>query len=514
MSDITAASTEKTPSWGRGGKAFLALILVVGVADVLFWREVSPGINVPLFWLALGLPVLWLRRGALNSRPLMIAGGIFIASVVPLVEAPSWSGVLLALFGISLLALAASRRLPRLYEDVTGVLLRFGVLAPFRLLGDSFRLVALGSGQGVGGRLVRTAITWLVPAGFALAFLILFSEANPLIETALRALRLENAFDLLQPWRIVFWGAIAVMAWPLLRPRLLPWPKLKQTQGPVRPKAESLIFGRAAILRSLVVFNALFAVQTVLDCVYLWGGVRLPDGLSYADYAHRGAYPLIVTALLAGAFVLAAMRKNGPAEASPLIRRLVYLWIGQNVLLVVSSILRLDLYVKVYSLTEMRIAAGIWMGLVAVGLVLILVKIVQRRSNRWLITSNLASLGLTLYASSFVDMPAVIAQFNVENSRELGGEGQPLDLYYLNELGPSAIPAISYYLDHAQGRPEQEVRDFDILAGNMAVDFLNRPRDWRSWTFRAQRLEEYLRANPRFASFAPEAKNTATSPRE
>ena len=61
-------------------------------------------------------------------------------------------------------------------------------------------------------------------------------------------------------------------------------------------------------------FNALFAVQTVLDLAYLWGGVRLPDGMTYADYAHRGAYPLIATALLAAAFVLAAMRKDGRAR--------------------------------------------------------------------------------------------------------------------------------------------------------------------------------------------------------
>jgi hypothetical protein len=283
-------------------------------------------------------------------------------------------------------------------------------------------------------------------------------------------------------------------------------------QGPVLPRAESLIFGRAAILRSLVVFNALFAVQTLLDVVYLWGGVRLPDGLSYADYAHRGAYPLVVTALLAAAFVLAAMRRNGPAEKSLLIRRLVYLWIGQNVLLVISSILRLDLYVQVYALTEMRIAAVIWMGLVAIGLLLILAKIMLGRSNRWLITSNLVSLGLTLYACCFINIPAVIAQFNVENSRELGGEGQPLDLYYLRDLGPQAIPAISYFLDHAQGRTERELVDFDLLAGNMAVDVLNQPRDWRSWTFRDQRLEDYLRSNPRFASFASGDRTTATSP--
>ena len=101
--------------------------------------------------------------------------------------------------------------------------------------------------------------------------------------------------------------------------------------------------------------------------------------MSYADYAHRGAYPLIVTALLAAAFVLAAMRRNGPAEGSA-DPRLVYLWIGQNVLLVVSSIFRLGLYVEVYSLTELRIAAGIWMGLVAVGLVLICLRIATRKS--------------------------------------------------------------------------------------------------------------------------------------
>ena len=56
--------------------------------------------------------------------------------------------------------------------------------------------------------------------------------------------------------------------------------------------------------RSLILFNALFAVQTVLDLIYLWGGASLPDGMSHAEYAHRGAYPLVATALLAAAFVL------------------------------------------------------------------------------------------------------------------------------------------------------------------------------------------------------------------
>lgn len=511
MTDTTAATLPRTPGWSRGTSAFLSLIILVVLGDLLFW-QVAPGISLTLLFAVAAVPIVWMRRGALGDRALLLALGIFGLSLLPLIEAASLTGFLCALFGTSFMALAASKRVPRAFEDLAGILIRFGVLAPFRLIGDSFSVVVLGSGKGAGGGIVRAALAWVVPAVFALAFVILFSQANPLIEAAVGAMKVESLIDLLHPGRIALWIVVAVMAWPLLRPKLLPWPKVREMQGPVRPRAESVLFGRAAILRSLIVFNALFAVQTALDCVYLWGGVRLPDGLSYADYAHRGAYPLIVTALLAAALVLAAMRKSGPAEASPLIRRLVYLWIAQNVLLVISSILRLDLYVQVYSLTEMRIAAGIWMGLVAVGLILILVKIGRRRSNRWLVTSNLLALGVTLWACSFIDFSALIARFNIENSRELGGKGQPLDLYYLNDLGPTAIPAMAYYLDHAQGRPEAEMRDVDLLAGNMAIDFLKRPQDWRSWTFREQHLRDWLMANPRFASLASGDRTGVTSP--
>ncbi|QQS57131.1 MAG: DUF4173 domain-containing protein [Alphaproteobacteria bacterium] len=58
-------------------------------------------------------------------------------------------------------------------------------------------------------------------------------------------------------------------------------------------------FTKEAVLRSLVIFNLMFACQTVLDMNYLWAGMDLPKGITYARYAQQGAYPLIVTALLA-----------------------------------------------------------------------------------------------------------------------------------------------------------------------------------------------------------------------
>ena len=184
------------------------------------------------------------------------------------------------------------------------------------------------------------------------------------------------------------------------------------------PSVPDYLLGVQAMSRSLILFNALFALQSGLDLVYLWGGATLPDGMSHAEYAHRGAYPLIVTALLAAGFVLIAMRPGGPAEQSRLIRPLVLAWIGQNVLLVISSIFRLDLYVAAFSLTYLRLAAFIWMGLVAAGLLLILVQIMLRKPISWLITANAATLALVLYGCCFINAPRIIAAYNLAHSRE------------------------------------------------------------------------------------------------
>jgi len=350
-------------------------------------------------------------------------------------------------------------------------------------------------------------LVWIVPVACAAVFAFLFVSANPVLDDVVKMIRLEELLKLLDPQRVFIWGFVAAMAWPVLMPRLLPWYPGEQWQGPLKPQPESLLFGTLAMRNSLLVFNALFAVQTVMDLLFLWGGVRLPDGLTYADYAHRGAYPLIATAILAGAFVLMAMRKNGPGEKSDLIRTLVYVWIAQNVWLVISSILRLDLYVETYGLTEMRIAAGVWMGLVAIGLMLIVAKIVFDQTNRWLVMANLAALMLTLWGVSFLNFPAVIAKFNVEHSYEVTGKGEGLrlDEYYMGDLGPQVIPALDEFLRTAKYADADLLKTIDILRDNLADSMIHRDigngytwsepidRGWQSWTWRDERLRQYLK---------------------
>ena len=487
-SDIPAQPANPTRNVSR---KLLILIVLVALADLLlFGRE--PGLNLFLFVNAIAAGVLLCSR---KPQSLPKATGLpalaFVLSA-PLLETTSWMGIALSLLGITCVSLAATGLFPRRLVRLPVVLFRFLLDLPLR----PFRRATYGrlrhSRRPTPETIWHHLRGWIMPLSFTAGFVALFAMANPLIDKVLRSFDLAYFLQFLDAWRIGFWLIVAAFVSVLLRPRLKRLARRRPDQASDAVKPESAFFGHAALLRSLFVFNALFAIQSLLDLTYLWGGVNLPDGMSHAEYAHRGAYPLMVTALLAAAFVLAAMRRDGPGNRSALVRGLVHLWIAQNILLCFSSILRLDLYVESYSLTELRVAAGIWMGLVAMGLFLILLRILLQRSNEWLVALSLATLVVTLYAIALVDIPAFIARFNVAHSSEVAGEGMPLDIDYLSTLGPSAIPALDTYLASLPAEAERAAPASKVRSA-LVVDEWQRSRDWRSWTFRAARLDRYLR---------------------
>jgi hypothetical protein len=278
--------------------------------------------------------------------------------------------------------------------------------------------------------------------------------------------------------------------WALLRVR----PAGRQRAGAHAAGAEPAILqgvdrlaGPATVIRCLVLFNTAFAVQTVLDVMYLWrSGAQLPGHLTWAEYAHRGAYPLMATALLAGLFVLISFRDGGGSSDLKWARRLVYLWIGQNLFLLFSALWRLGLYVEVYSLTRWRVAAAIWMGLVAIGFAWIVVRLATRRPDAWLLRVNVLTAIAVLYLCCFIDFDGRIAWYNVRHCQEAGGSGTAVDLDYLSALGPEALPALDWLARKV---------DDPAVANKAARCFAQRRdqlektlEDWRGWTARRARL--------------------------
>jgi hypothetical protein len=463
---------------------------VVALADWLFFGE-GVGVSLPLFLALLAALAAMGNRIRADSSGRTLAVAALALALLPSIEAVGVLSFCFGVFGTACFAilLTAAPEVPFSGRVKRSLVLPFcGV--PW-LIGDALRIARLvGRRQRPLFRLDWLMIG-LVPTGLFAAFVVLFSEANPLIENMLAAIDLTPLLELLQPVRCIFWAAILCAAWPLIhlrrqRRRIVPSPTPARETG--RGPAPSILLGERSIVISLISCNALFAVQNLLDGAYLWGGLRLPHGMSYSTYAHRGAYPLIVTALLSAAFVLVAMRRGGPARSSSLIRPLVIAWTVQNMWLVISSILRLDLYVETYSLTGLRVSAFIWMILVLVGLALILVQIAQDRSNRWLLGANAVSLVAILYASCFVDFPYLIAAYNIDHSFEVHGTGARLDLRYLASLGPEVIPA----LDRLPVTLLASGLSTCELQGLLGAANAERRADWRAWSFRQWRLGRYL----------------------
>jgi hypothetical protein len=358
----------------------------------------------------------------------------------------------------------------------------------FRVLDDARFIKNLFQGEDNPNRSGIQLKNWVLPLGLSLVFMILFAEANPILIRWLDLINWNWIFDLFTLERILLWLLVIILCWPLLQPkfRLKPKPIQEGDFKDIR-NLTRFLFSRESILYSLVLFNLLFSVQTYMDLIYLWGGTALPDGMSYAEYAHRGAYPLIATALLADAFVLVALRPGSETEGMHSIRYLVYLWIGQNVFLVLSSIWRTALYIEEYSLTYLRLAALIWMGLVALGLVWLVLRIAWTRSNIWLINLNGVTLLTVLMMCSFINLGSVIAQFNVEHCKEVNGKGPALDLKYLREIGTASLPALNWFLQHGS-QYNYKISKIIKLERNLRNILSHELKEWRTWTFRSYRL--------------------------
>lgn len=445
-----------------------AAAALIGLANLFFYGE-EPG------WTLGGFALAWAAVLALVRPDVRRSGAARVALVVAagfgleLVDDPgplAW-----CLFWI---AIASATLLPlhRYGDAITwgGRLLLHGLLGlatPFR---DAGRLLARrGEDRASVSTVAAVLVLPIVGGG---VFLALFASANPLIGNAFAAIRFPDLSS--AAFHVVFWAVVLLAIWPNLRPRNT---VLRFPGGEIGDRASLPDVPLATLTLSLVTFNAIFTVENALDLAFLWSGAPLPEGVTLADYAHRGAYPLIATALLAAGFVLIAGRPGSAGAGSRVVRRLIVAWVAQNLLLVASSILRTLDYIDAYSLTRLRIAALAWMALVAAGLVLIVWRMLAGRSARWLINANALAAAIVLGAASVNDLGSIAATWNVHHAHR----AEDLDLCYLEHLGPSALLPLIELERRAGGSvlrdtaASMRVRVMARLAGDQA--------DWHRWSW-------------------------------
>ncbi len=469
---------------------YASCLLLVIVSDWLFYKE-NGGWVQGVFWLLLLAASVLHTAPVRENRQFKLCALAALGLSLSFIESPNLLAVVLILFTLSVMCFIALKGPVPDARDLAKPMLRYCFAAWWRFISDARKRLRLRGEVAKRSKASSNILRhWLLPIGSGLVFVLLFAKANPVISGWIEGVDADFLKAFADGKRLFGWLLSASLCWAFIRPKF--WRRRrKQKAAKQRVVSTGQLFNARSILISLILFNGLFLVQNALDAVFLWSGAELPKGMTHAQYAHQGAYPLIVTALLAAAFVLIAMKPASDTESDKMIRLLVYGWVAQNIFLVMSSIIRLLRYIEDYSLTYLRIAALIWMAIVALGLCLIIARIYLQRDNAWLVNRNALMLYATLYVCCFINIGGFIADVNVRTAHEVTGQGAALDITYLqNSIGEEAVPALRWYEAHYMH--VSTTARANVARRALEAELARSAGDWRAWTFRQYRLRQMI----------------------
>jgi hypothetical protein len=205
--------------------------------------------------------------------------------------------------------------------------------------------------------------------------------------------------------------------------------------------------GRLEFVESLTLVglvDMLFLGFVSLQLVFMWGGARLPSGLTYSEYARRGFFQLLaVSAMTLGlSLVLERWTRVGGKAQSTAFRAACTAMVGLALVVLASAVHRMMLYESVYGYTELRVYTHVFMGALAAVLLWRVVTL-WWRPERFAVGAFVGGLGF-LVALDLLNPDAFIARRNLARSLEEGGDGNVS--YLARSLSEDATPELTAHL--------------------------------------------------------------------
>jgi hypothetical protein len=208
------------------------------------------------------------------------------------------------------------------------------------------------------------------------------------------------------------------------------------------PDRFPLSIGAADVTAALGTLTVLFAAYVLTQLGWFFGGekfLRETTGLTAAEYARRGFFQMVVVVALVVPLLLATRALLRPDAA--LARRHSLLSLPVVALLgaiIASAALRMQLYVHYYGLTTDRLYTLVFMGWLAIVLLLLSATVLRDR-GRMFVAGSVAS-ALVLLAGLHVVVPdLVVARVDIRRAAHATGGVEPtLDLRHLASLSGEA----------------------------------------------------------------------------
>ncbi len=474
----------------RTAAVLAATALVLGVlGDALFYHA-PPGVNIPLWQSALVVALLLSARTShvvLAPRQLVLIGGSLLLSA-----GIAWRGseflqfvdfclaALLMLLAIALPPKLGARRMGfvafvfsltvGLYSMATGAL---------RLLSLLPRMVG---GSGASSSLWRAGLAVLLVLPLLIVFGALFISADAVFESWATAL-VSPDFETVFPH--VFWfAACSLTAAGVL------WCALG-FEAPDAPGAELPELRRLRALETGIVLGALallFALFVAVQLRYLFGGSDLVQStldLTYAEYARRGFFELVVaSALLLPVLLAMNWARSRDARTTLAFRVLAGALVVLLGVVMASALERLRIYGDTFGLTELRFYAAVFLVWLAAVFVVLAATVLRDRTGEFVWASIVLGV-VTVIALNVAGPDALIARTNTSRL----DDGRSFDAVYAANLGADAVPVLVARLDRLAPA------DRCIVATALLTEWSGRDSETRGWNYGRMRAADAVREN-------------------
>lgn len=435
-------------------KPILGLALLLGVAADLFFYGKAPGISW-LFFVLLTLTALWRAGRAEDTHPAwrnswLIVPLLFFAAMVAVRANP----FLTTLNVLAILAILSYVAFFYTTGRVSGLGLLATAIIPARVIGNSVRdgtpaftaeISTLAKRDKVRKSVVPVLRGGLLALPVLFIFTALLASADLIfagyVEDALSANYLSDIVEWV--WRGLLIGLTAVflggaLLYTLSRRDGDDGQSWVETAVSAIPRHISI--GMIETMIVLILVNGLFLAFTAVQFVYLFGGadnIHL-EGHTYAEYARRGFFEMLMVAMLSLALILGLnwLTWRGNKRQIKLFNGWASLLIVFVAVILASALQRMRLYEATFGYTELRLYVILfiwWMVPLLIWFVLTLWK----RPDLFAIGVIVTAIGF-LATLNLLNPDALIAQRNIARYEQTGD----LDIFYLTTLSDDAVPAM------------------------------------------------------------------------
>lgn len=238
----------------------------------------------------------------------------------------------------------------------------------------------------------------------------------------------------------------------------------------------------------LSVINCVYLVFLLIQFAYMFGSLNnaLPPDFTYADYARRGFFELLMVTLINFSLLMSSIRftrKDGKLVART-VRILHSLLVLFTMIILVSAYSRMSLYEAAFGYTYLRVLTHSFMIFLCVLFIIAFYKIWNEHIS---LLKPYIVVTLTAYMLlNFVNIDVLIAKNNIDRYVETG----ELDTHYLMNLSYDSIPMLVNLLNVEKGSNNIK-NDIKNYLGERQKR-LSKKQAWQSYNLSQKKAKQVL----------------------